>query len=63
MKMKIKGIVKVISMIIAFVYALSLAYGQIAWMKYKSIFVQITPLLIAFIVCVLCERPKGSDKQ
>ena len=55
MKRKIKGIAKIISIILAFAYASSLAYGQIASMQGKPIFVQIIPLLIAFIVCALCE--------
>lgn len=51
----IKGIAKIITTVLAFAYAASLAYGQIAWMQDKSIFVQLIPLLIALIICVLCE--------
>jgi len=51
----IKGITKITSTVLAFEYALSLAYGQIVWMQSKSVFVQTIPLFIAFLICALCE--------
>lgn len=51
-----KGIVKLITIILAFMYASSLAYRKVAWMQDKSIFVQIAPLLIALVVCAFCEE-------
>lgn len=51
----IKGIVNIITLTLAFTYAVSLTQGQIAWMQGKSIFLQIMPMLIALVICAFCE--------
>lgn len=53
---KARATISLITKIAAFTYVLELMHGQLSWMREKPIILQIAPLIIAFVICALCEE-------
>lgn len=49
------AIVGILNILFMFTYCAALAYGKLSFMDDKSIFIQIAPMAISFVIAIICE--------